>query len=128
MKHFVVAGALVALLAGPAVAHHAQAPFFDLNTEIEIEGVVTRFDFRNPHPIMYIDVTNDAGEIEGWQIQFSNATGLRRQGWHKDIVQPGERIRARGHPSWNPGTHGLQGTHVTKQDGSELRGSMEAER
>jgi hypothetical protein len=127
MKQLLAVAMLGMLIALPVAAHHAQAPFFDLNTEVEIEGVVTRFDFRNPHPIMYLDVTNAAGVVEPWQIQFSNATALRRQGWHKDIVQPGERIRARGHPSWNPGTFGLQGTHVTKQDGSMLRGSMEAE-
>ena len=45
-------------------AHHAQAPFFDQSREVEIEGVVTRFDFRNPHPVLYVDVTNDDGEVE----------------------------------------------------------------
>jgi hypothetical protein len=107
----------------PLYAHHAQAPFFDQNREVEIEGVVTRFDFRNPHPVLYVDVTNDSGEIEEWQIQFGNATGLRRRGWHKDIIGPGERIRARGHPSWNSGTHGMQGARVIKEDGSILGAS-----
>ena len=118
-----VAAGAAALLAMPLAAHHAQAPFFDQSREIEIEGVVTRFDFRNPHPVLYVDVTNDAGEIEEWQIQFGNATGLRRRGWHKDIIGPGERIRARGHPSWNPETHGMQGARVTKADGSILGAS-----
>lgn len=110
-------------LTAPAYSHHAQAPFFDQSRDVEIEGVVTRFDFRNPHPILYVDVTNEDGEVEGWQIQFGNATGLRRRGWHKDIVQPGERISARGHPSWNPGSHGMQGARVTKADGSALGAS-----
>ncbi len=90
---------------------------------VEIEGVVTRFDFRNPHPILYVDVTNEDGEVEGWQIQFGNATGLRRRGWHKDIIQPGERISARGHPSWKPNTHGMQGASVIKEDGNTLGAS-----
>jgi hypothetical protein len=127
MKRFIALAWLGAWGSVPVFAHHAQAPFFDQSREVEIEGVVTRFDFRNPHPILYIEVTNAEGQIEAWQIQFSNATGLRRQGWTKDSVQPGERVRARGHPSRNPGTLGLQGQYVTKQDGSELRGSMEAE-
>ncbi|MDH3420822.1 MAG: DUF6152 family protein [Gammaproteobacteria bacterium] len=113
------------LLAAPLAAHHAQAPFFDQNTEVEIEGIVTRFDFRNPHPVLYVDVTNDSGDVEEWQIQFANATGLRRRGWHKDIIGPGERIRASGHPSWNPETHGLQGRRVLKEDGSVLGAPVE---
>lgn len=127
MKHklFFAAGLLGAALAVPAHAHHAQAPFFDQSRETEIEGVVTRFDFRNPHPILYVDVTNENGEVVNWQIQFGNATNLRRRGWHKDIIQPGERISARGHPSWNPGTHGMQGARVVKEDGSVLGAPVE---
>jgi len=113
-------GLAAILLSSPLFAHHAQAPFFDQSREVEIEGVVTRFDFRNPHPVLYVDVTNDSGEIEEWQIQFGNATGLRRRGWHKDIIAPGEKVRARGHPSWNQETHGMQGARVIKEDGSVL--------
>jgi hypothetical protein len=119
MKLLIGAAAAV-LLSAPLSAHHAQAPFFDQSREVEIEGVVTRFDFRNPHPILFVDVTNDSGQVEEWQIQFGNATGLRRRGWHKDIIGPGEKIRARGHPSWNQETHGMQGARVIKEDGSVL--------
>ena len=108
------------LLPAVGFSHHAQAPFFDQSREVEIEGVVTRFDFRNPHPVLYVDVTNETGEVEKWEIQFGNATGLRRRGWHRDIIQPGERVSARGHPSWNPETHGIQGARVLKEDGSVL--------
>ena len=113
-------GFLGALLSLPIAAHHAQAPFFDQSREVEIEGIVTRFDFRNPHPVLYVDVTSDDGEVENWQIQFANATAMRRRGWHKDIIGPGERVRASGHPSWNPDSYGLQGAQVIKADGSVL--------
>ena len=120
MKIHLSMSLVVAALSAPAQAHHAQAPFFDQSREVEIEGVVTFFDFRNPHPMLYVDVTNDDGEIEKWEIQFGNATALRRRGWHKDVVIPGEKIKARGAPSWNPQTRGLQGTNVTKEDGTRL--------
>lgn len=118
-------GLAALLLVAPLSAHHAQAPFFDQSTEIEIEGVVSRFDFRNPHPVLYVDVTNDAGEVVTWEIQFANATAMRRRGWHKDIIGPGERVRASGHPSWNPETHGMQGAQVIKADGSVLGAPVE---
>ncbi len=112
-------------LTAPLAAHHAQAPFFDQSTEVEIEGVVSRFDFRNPHPVLYVDVTDEAGEVVTWEIQFANATAMRRRGWHKDIIGPGERVRASGHPSWNPETHGMQGAQVIKADGSVLGAPVE---
>lgn len=118
-------GCVAMLVNLPIAAHHAQAPFFDQSREVEIEGIVTRFDFRNPHPVLYVDVTNDSGEVEEWQIQFANATGLRRRGWHKDIIGPGEQVRASGHPSWNPETRGLQGRRVLKEDGSVLGAPVE---
>ena len=95
-----VLGVAAIVVSMPLFAHHAQAPFFDQSREVEIEGVVTRFDFRNPHPVLYVSVTNDSGEVEEWQIQFGNATGLRRRGWTKDIIQPGEKVRAR---TFSPG-------------------------
>ena len=119
------AGLFGLLLPALGNSHHAQAPFFDHSREVEIEGVVTRFDFRNPHPVLYVDVTTEDGQIENWEIQFGNATGLRRRGWHRDIIQPGERVSARGHPSRNPETHGMQGARVLKEDGSVLGAPVE---
>ena len=40
----------------PTDAHHASAPFYDQENEVETQGVVTRFVFRNPHSFLYVDV------------------------------------------------------------------------
>ena len=122
---YLAAGVIAILLPALGNSHHAQAPFFDQSREVEIEGVVTRFDFRNPHPVLYVEVTIEEGQVESWEIQFGNATGLRRRGWHSDIIRPGERVTARGHPSWNPDTHGMQGARVLKEDGSVLGAPVE---
>lgn len=109
-----------ALLASPAEAHHAQAPYFDFSKQIEIEGVVQRFDFRNPHAIMYVEVENEQGETEVWRIQFANATNLRRRGWTPDMIQPGVKIHALGHPSRNPEEHGMNGAEIILPDGTRF--------
>ena len=38
----------IALLCAPASAHHSQS-MFDTTQEIVIEGIVSRFDWVNPH-------------------------------------------------------------------------------
>lgn len=63
--------ALVGLLvaAGQSSAHHSFAVHYDANKRITKEGVVTEFRFTNPHGILMLDVTNEAGEIEHWTVE-----------------------------------------------------------
>src|SRR5215471_9131235 len=53
----VPAAALAAALAygSPAHAHHGVAPHYDTSKPVTIEGVVSRFDFVNPHSFVYVD-------------------------------------------------------------------------
>ena len=111
-----IAGILV--MTTPVQGHHSQAPFFDQNQVIELEGVVQRVLFKNPHPLIYIEVTAENGEKVVWSIQGANATSMSKDGWTAETVQAGEVIRAKGHPSRAPGTHGIQCTEVIKEDGT----------
>lgn len=108
---------LVVLL--PAEAHHSQAPFFDQSRDIEIEGVVRMFDYRNPHAILYVDVTNDDGSVDTWTLQFASLAVLIRAGITPDIVKPGDRIKAVGHPAWNEQSFGMASVALTTADGRE---------
>ena len=103
-----------------ALAHHSQAPFYDLEKFVEIHGVVTRFEFINPHPHVYLEVIEANGGKTEWAIQFANRTNMRKRGWTADTVRPGEVLTAVGHPSFAPGTYGLQGATITREDGSVL--------
>jgi len=116
--------AFVALLptatGGVAHAHHSQAPFFDQSRDVEIEGSVQRFDFRNPHAILYVEVANGNGGIDVWELQFASATILVRAGVSASSFLPGETIRAIGHPSRNADARGIASVAVTKADGTEI--------
>ena len=52
--------ALAALASLPAHAHHSAANF-DTRTEIVVEGVVTKYDWRNPHVYMALEVEKPDG-------------------------------------------------------------------
>ena len=115
----------IALLAGVlcgqlAHAHHSQAPFFDQSRDVEIEGVVQRFDYRNPHAILYVEVTGANGDVVVWSLQLASIAVLIRAGITPDIVAPGDRIKAVGHPAWNEDAHGMASVTITTEDGREF--------
>ena len=45
-----------------ADAHHSASVFFNRDRIVEIQGVITRWSFTNPHPILMVEVTEPDGE------------------------------------------------------------------
>jgi hypothetical protein len=86
--------AILSLLKVPAQAHHSTAGY-DLIHGTIISGVVTRFDWQNPHAQLFLDVATD-GETEHWSIEMESPAILSRLGWTKDALQPGDRISVTG--------------------------------
>ena len=94
---FIAAITIAGLSAGNAFAHHSAAPHFDRNKPIEIEGVITRFRFVNPHAYLYLDVTDENGETTEWNCEMAAASSLRRSGWNNELFEPGTTVRIDGH-------------------------------
>ena len=72
-------------------AHHSFAAF-DMSKEQSITGVVSRFDWTNPHTFIWVDVTNEKGVVETWAIEGMSPNYLGRRGWSKNSVKPGDKI------------------------------------
>jgi len=87
----VLAIAALALTATTLFAHHSFAAF-DMSKEQTITGVVSRFDWTNPHTFIWVDVTNEKGVVESWAIEGMSPNYLGRRGWSKNSVKPGEKI------------------------------------
>jgi hypothetical protein len=47
-------------MSSPALAHHSNS-IFDLSAEITFQGIVSRYDWRNPHVYVYADVRDESG-------------------------------------------------------------------
>ena len=86
---FVVGG--LAIGSAELSAHHSFAAF-DMSKEQTITGVVSRFDWTNPHTFNWVDVTNDKGVVETWAIEGMSPNYLGRRGWSKNSVKPGDKI------------------------------------
>lgn len=119
-----LAGAVVivaALVLPPVVsAHHSPSTFFDLTKTVEIQGVVTKWEFRNPHPILYVEVTDEHGK-NTWLLQFHNVTTMTRRGVTAQTFPVGTVVKAVGAPSRVPGTYGMNANVVVMPDGREIK-------
>ena len=112
--------ALAALLGGSAVsAHHSFAVFFDDTKTIEITGSVTEFRFSNPHAIISLEVKNKAGATEECKAETNAVTLLKRRGWTKDSVKPGEVVTINGWPA-RDGANYMRMQTIKKADGTVL--------
>jgi hypothetical protein len=119
MRAWFSAAAMLAATA--ALGHHSQQPFFKMDENLELRGVVTNFEFTNPHPIIYLDVVDETGATVQWQIEGPTAIYLSRAGWTSDSLVPGDRITVRGAPPKKAGAYAMAGREVTKADGTRLR-------
>ena len=116
----VVAILAVALAAAAsASAHHSFAVFFDDTRTIEITGSVTEFRFSNPHAIISLEAKNKAGMVEEWKAETNAVTLLKRRGWTKDSLKPGEVVTVDGWPS-RDGANYMRMRTIKKADGTIL--------
>jgi len=77
-------------------AHHAFAADYEAGNEGEVEGVITEVIYKNPHARYYLEVENDDGETELWDLQTMNLMMLGRVGWTKDTLQVGDHVKVEG--------------------------------
>jgi len=87
-------------LASVARAHHSQSEY-DLKGKVEVEGAVTKVEWRSPHAWIYVDVTSDKGETVNWSFELPSPATLMRRGWTRDSLKPGDRVKVTGAPAKN---------------------------
>ncbi len=89
-------GYLLLLAFTIAFAHHGVAPHYDDDRIVTIEGVVSRFDFINPHAFVYIATRDEAGDERVWQCELASRSVLARNGLTEETFRVGEPIRLEG--------------------------------
>ena len=92
----VVALVLALLLTGPPLSAHHSTTMYDMGSPVTVTGTVTKFDWTNPHAYIFLDVKNDKGEIEHWEIEMMSLNHLKGYGWSHSTVKPGDVISCTG--------------------------------
>jgi hypothetical protein len=87
-------------LAPTASAHHSQSEF-DSKAKVDVEGTVTKLEWKSPHAWVYLDVTDAKGEKVNWSFELPSPVTLMRRGWTRDSLKPGDRIKVAGRRAKN---------------------------
>jgi hypothetical protein len=104
------------------MGHHAAATQFDTSKTVKLKGIVSKLDWANPHAHIYIDVRNDSGLAEHWNVELGSPGAIIVAGLSRDRLGPGTTLTITGYPGKNNGatstTLAVCATQVTLADGT----------
>ncbi len=79
-------------VAMPAIAHHSTA-MFEWGKELPMKNVtVERWDWTNPHTLLYVQAPNGKGGTERWAFEGMSPNHLVRNGWSRKSLKAGDKI------------------------------------
>lgn len=81
----------------PVRAHHSAAMFEEKRT-ITVEGVVTKFEYTNPHSWLWVDVTGADGKVVTWGFEAEGPSTLQRAGIRPSEFPVGTKLTLTGRP------------------------------
>ncbi len=109
MKRFFLAlGFLATLGSAAALAHHSFTATYDETTEMQIEGQLVQFMFRNPHAWVHVMAPDADGNMQRWGVEWGGAGQLSGQGVTRESLKPGDHVIIRGNPGRNEADHRLR--------------------
>ena len=86
----------VVLASSAALAHHSYSVEFDANKPVKVTGVVTKVDWKNPHALFFVDVTDESGKVANWGWELASPTQLMRAGWTRMSMKVGDVVTVEG--------------------------------
>src|SRR5215470_13134762 len=105
--------ALVVASAPFVLAHHEPLAKFDDKKPVNLTGVVSLLDWRNPHVHVFMNVKSGAatGDVVNWAVELESPIELEESGWSRETLHPGDKISVQGLAARN-GSHQAWGKSV----------------
>jgi len=103
----------------PIAAHHSFAAEYDSNKKVELKGVVTKFEWTNPHAHFYIDVTGAGGKVANWNLELASPNMMQRNGWTRHSLKEGDQVVVVAAQA-KDGTNTASAQTIQKSDGTKL--------
>jgi hypothetical protein len=109
---------LLLLTCMTATAHHSNSQFDVLKVEV-LKGVVTSWEWSNPHTWLHLSVDDGKGGKTEWALEGRAPGVLSRAGWAPKILKPGDTVTVHYSPA-KSGTKVGMIASVTLADGTVL--------
>jgi len=107
LRRVLVISMLFGSIGIPVTAHHSFPASYVMDEIVTLDGIVSGWLWRNPHPFIFLDVEDESGETATWHLEFANATAMALRGLTPESFKEGERLLAVG----NPGKEGRTSLH-----------------
>ena len=107
LRSFALAACGALSFAAPVWAHHSHA-MYDATKALELEGTIKEMRWVNPHAWLYFVVQESDGSTRTWAMEGPGVAGLVRNGFTKESLQPGNKVKVSCYPlrSGGPGCLG----------------------
>jgi len=116
------AGLLLATMRSSA--HHAFAAEYDENKLVTVAGIVTRFEWTNPHVWLYVD-GKDGEKVTKWSFEMGSPNGLLHRGWRRMELNAGDQVTVDGYRA-RDGSNMANMRNVIVPDGRKLFGGFQS--
>jgi len=99
---------------------------------LTMKGVVTEWDWSNPHCLLQFDVKNEGGQVVHWIAETQNPANMVYRGWAKTSFKPGDEITVTLVPTKNGQPFGrinqvlLPSGKTLEADGTDTTGTSGA--
>jgi hypothetical protein len=91
LKSLIVPALLLLITSVPLFAHHGTSAM-DIGKKVVLKGVVTDWQWQNPHSILKFDAKDDSGNIVHWSAEANNPADMVERGWSKQSIKVGDEI------------------------------------
>jgi len=110
----------------PSFAHHSFQAEYDVSKPLQVTGIVTKVEWTNPHARFYVDVKDAAGKVTNWNFELASPNVLRRLGWNRDMMKPGDMVTVKGHRAKDD-SNWANANSVTLADGRTMNAGSSAD-
>jgi hypothetical protein len=94
-RHLFVLLAVAGLAPAFSVSAHHSASEFDPKLSVNIEGAITRVEWKSPHARLYVDVVEN-GKTVNYNFELPSPNTLMRRGWKNNALKPGDHVSVTG--------------------------------
>jgi hypothetical protein len=82
-----------------AEAHHSISGMYDNRRSVTVEGVVTQFEFINPHAFITLEVRDTGRAAQRWRVELDDRGELSDIGMTAQTLRPGDHVVVVGSPA-----------------------------